>query len=61
MIYNEEYARRIREGKNIPPEKWIVRTPLFPTQYGEWKREWDKYLKTHKHKLGGFNENKKDF
>lgn len=41
-IYNDEYAQRIKAGRSVPPEKWIVRTPLFPEQYSEslWYKEW---------------------
>ena len=42
MIFNNEYAQRIKAGHNIPPEKWIVRTPLFPnTMYdSDWYKKW---------------------
>lgn len=43
MIYNEEYARKIRLGKSIPPELWIIRTALFqhPITESEWYKEWE--------------------
>lgn len=47
MIYNTEYARKIREGKRIPPKKWIVRTALFqhPITESKWYKEWEKQVK----------------
>ena len=47
MIYNTEYARKIREGKRITPEKWIVRTSLFqhPITETKWYKQWEAQVK----------------
>lgn len=42
MIYNKEYAQRIKANHDMPPSKWIVRTPLFPDPVycSDWYKKW---------------------
>ena len=36
MIYNEEYARKIREGHNVPREKWCTYKPSISQSADDW-------------------------
>ena len=36
MIYNEEYSRKIREGHNVPREKWCTYKPSISQPADDW-------------------------